>query len=329
MRRAVPTLGAILLGALAVLASPAAARSPLRVIAPTPGHAIVAIGVDAGRVLLGENPSGDSGCARLVLVRLRGATTTLTQPAGPTCASGGRLDEASLGARTIGLALDRAMWRVQLPDGGALIASGGSGEAEQVMARASAGSATALGPVVAQHWLRLYGSVRGGSGWITSGNRKVKWRSATAYAPVGLDDAEHVVAVGPSGAIAMFHPHGAVYARSVAADALTAAVDGAAVLVLRRDRRTMDVRGLDGDLRATHRLRGRAAAAIDACNGLAVYVGGGGVVRAISLGAWRDVVLHRPAPGMRVLDVQVAPRFVAVLERGPAAPRGRVVLYAR
>ena len=198
----------------------------------------------------------------------------------------GRFDEGVPADRGLGLALDRAMWRVVLPDGGVQIVSGGVGEDEHVMA------------------------------------------SADAYAPVGLDDDEHVVAVGPSGAIAMFHPHGTVYARNVAADARTAAVDGSTVLVLRRDLRTIDVRRLDGARTATHRLPGTAAPILDACDGAAVVIVGG-AVRRIDLAGWRVQVVHRPATGMRVVDAQIAPGFIAVLERGPAAPNGRVLIYAR
>ena len=209
-------------------------------------------------------------------------------------------------------------------------------EPEEILARATdidSQRGPFLGPVVATNWLRLFGSYSrepGGTltGSVISGNRRTLWKTAGPVPPLGLDDEEHVVSVGSSGAIAMWHAHGARYGRVADAHARTAAIDRGVVTVLRSDEARIDVRTLSGRLVTSWPVAHGAAPLLDADESIVVYFTSK-AVHELALSSGRDRVVGEAPPGAVIIDAQIEPRFLAYAYRGGPAPAGRVVVIAR
>jgi hypothetical protein len=126
----------------------------------------------------------------------------------------------------------------------------------------------------------------------------------------------------------MWHAHGARYGSVVDAHAAAAAVDGNTVVVLRSDRRRLDVRRLSGRLIASWPVAGGAAPLLDAEDGVAVYIAGH-AVHEVTLDNGYDRIVATAPNGTALLDAQIAQRFVAYAVRGGTAGLGRVVILQR
>ena len=229
---------ALALSTLAVASAPAAPRT----FAPSPGHRLAGFALDREWLALAEDPATPGGCPIVRLVAATGGMPRpLTRAGGPTCALGGSFS-VHPGGRAIGTAIVRAIWVVRRGEN-AIVVKASPHERESVLARAAA---SALGPVVATNWLRLFARNTPTTGAVVSGNSRALWTSQEPVRSLGLDDAEHVVSVSADGAISMWHAHGARYGQVGEAHATAAAVDRGVVAVLRSDRALLDVRRLSG-----------------------------------------------------------------------------------
>lgn len=304
-------------------------------IAPSSGHALAGFALDRERLALAEDPVAAGACPLVRLVHVgEGSGTSLTRPNGPTCSFGGRF-WVRPGARAIGVALDKALW-VLRSGSEAVAVKSSPREQEVVLARVRGivpGRGPFLGPVVATNWLRLFGWYTRGPegtlrGRVVSGNSRTLWAARGPVPPLGLDDEEHAVSVGSAGAIAMWHAHGARYGRVPAARAKAAALDEGLVDVLRVDRPRLDVRDLSGRVVASWPVAPEAAPLLDADGGVAVYLSGRDV-HELDLGSGRDRVVASAPAGTALLDAQIERRLLVYAYRGPADPRGTVVLLSR
>ena len=292
------------------------------------GREITAFALDRTHVAVAENALSATGCPSVSTGRIGSALKRITTSDGPTCVPGSVIASPSTGQRDLGVALDRAMWIIRPSSGGATAIQGSSYEPEEVLQRVGARSATTIGPVLAENWLRLYGVQRAGVGWVVSGNRLEKWRDSTAYIPAALDAEEHVIVIGPSGALAGFHPHGARYGRVADAHARAVAVEGQRIYVMRSDRSQLDIYSLGGRRLGSRLLVGQPSPLLDVDGGVVVYISGG-AARALTVATGNDRPIMRVGATGRVLDVQITDRLVGVLEWGGAARTGRVRVVAR
>lgn len=315
-----------LLGLLALLVLPSLALATT--YEAPPGRAIAAFALDRTHVAIAENALSATGCPSVSVGRSGSSLKRITKAGGPTCIAGATIAAPSTGQRELGVAIERAIWIARPFDGGALAIMGSSYEPEEVLQRVGPQSATTLGPVLAENWLRIYGVQRAGVGWITSGNRLEKWRDSTAYIPAALDAEEHVIVIGPSGALAGFHPHGARYGRVADAHARAVAVEGRRVYVLRSDRPELDVYSLMGRRLSSRKLVGQPLPLLDVDGGVVVYSSGGSA-HALTVATGKDRPIMRLGATGRVLDVQITDRLVGVLEWGGSVRTGRVRVVAR
>ncbi len=318
--------GLVALAAI-LLAGCGGGAEPARVVEPADGMRLAAVALDGDRLLVVEEPIA-AGCPVVRLGPRDGDLAAITAPGGPTCVEGARLADPEPGGRAAGVALDRAVWAIATPDGATRVVMGSAEEGEELLQESAGPAAPRLGTVVAARWLRLYGAVdEAGTGWVTSGNRRELWRSDLAYVPVAVDAQEHVVVLGPTGALAAWHPHGDRYGEVPDADAQAAAVSGDRVAVLRRDGRTVDVRDLAGAIASTFPLDVDAAGPIDMDGDAVVLVAGGAAYR-LDLGSGSLEPLPVP-DDLRVLDVAISDDAIAVLVEGGDAPGRQVLVLDR
>ncbi|HET7566531.1 MAG TPA: hypothetical protein VFJ91_00945 [Gaiellaceae bacterium] len=296
------------------------------------GHRVAGFSLDRDRVALAEDAAG-RGCPLVVVARIPASPQRVTAAAGETCRFGGRF-WVRPGARAVGNAIGKALWVLRRGDAAEAV-KGGIGERESPLVRVTGitDRGPFLGPVVAQNWLRLFGdysrfpdgTLVGGA--ISANNREL-WAATGPVLPLGLDRAEHAVAVGADGSIATWHAHGAHYGEVADAHARAAAVDEDTVYVLRSDAPRLDVRTLDGTLVRSWPVAAGAAPLLDVSGNEAVYLAGG-AVHALRVDTGADSLLARASRGATLLDAQVSPAFVAWAERGGAAGAGRVVAVRR
>jgi hypothetical protein len=333
-----------LVAVLAAVAAGSAARAGTGTraravtFAASPGHRIAGFSLDRDWLAIAEDPTAKGACPLVVLVRVPGGMPrrTLTKAGGATCRFGGRF-WVRPGERAIGNAIVRALW--VLRRGSVAIAVKASPtEPEVVLVRVAditAQRGPFLGPVVATNWLRLFGfysALPNGTliGGAISANNRELWAATGPVLPLGLDDAEHAVAVGADGSIAMWQAHGARYGQVPDAHARAAALDGGTVLVLRDDKPELDVRLLSGKLVRSWPVAPGAEPLLDAdvAHDLAVYIAGNAVHELrLDTGADR-VAAHAPA-GSTLVDAQLEPRFLAYAYRGGPAGAGQVVVVPR
>lgn len=326
-------VGAVL-AAVTTTASAVSAPGPGTTVFPArPGHRIAGLSLDRSWLAVAEDATG-SGCP---LVRIYGVPSgegrDVTRPGGESCRFGGRF-WVRPGSRAIGNAIGKALWVLRRGNAAEAV-KGGIGEAESPLVRVTGitDRGPFLGPVVAQNWLRLFGDYsRFPNGTLVGGaisaNNRELWAATGPVLPLGLDKAEHAVAVGADGAIAMWHAHGAHYGEVPDAHARAAAVDEGTVYVLRSDRPELDVRRLDGTLVRSWPVAQGAAPLLDVAGDEAVYLAGGGV-HLLRVDSGVDRVLARASRGATLLDAQISPTFVAWAERGGVAGSGRVVVTRR
>jgi hypothetical protein len=321
----------LVLGSAAATASSSARMT----FAPSPGHRVAGFALDRQWLVLAEDPASAGACPVVRLVPATGgAARQLTRQNGPTCLLGGRF-WVRPGARAIGVAIVRALWVVRHGDT-AIAVKSSPRESEEVLERVTnidSQRGPLLGPVVASNWLRLFGSYSRGPGGtligsVISGNRRTLWTTTGPVPALGLDDEEHVVSVGSSGAIAMWHAHGARYGRVTNAHARTAAIDRGVVTVLRSDPAHIDIRTLSGRLVASWPVARGAAPLLDADQSIAVYFTTR-AVHELALSSGRDRIVGEAPPGAVIIDAQIEHRFLAYAYRGGPAPAGRVVVLPR
>jgi hypothetical protein len=331
--------------ALAAVTSSAAAVSasgpgPGRTVFPArPGHRIAGFSLDRVWLAVAEDATR-SGCP---LVRVYGVPSgygrDVTPPGGETCRFGGHF-WVRPGSRAVGNAIGKALWVLRRGNAAEAVKGGVDSNLIHVLPEAPLVRVTGitsrgpfLGPVVAQNWLRLFGdysrfpdgTLVGGA--ISANNREL-WAATGPVLPLGLDRAEHAVAVGADGSIATWHAHGAHYGEVADAHARAAAVDEGTVYVLRSDAPRLDVRTLDGTLLRSWPVAAGAAPLLDVSGNEAVYLAGG-AVHALRVDTGADRVLARASAGATLLDAQISPAFVAWAERGGTAGTGRVVAVRR
>ena len=309
--------------AFSLLATTSATAAPIS-FAPSPGHRIAGFALDREWLAVAEDPVSLHGCPVVRLVDVvDGKPRALTRPKGPTCGFGGTF-AVRPGGRAIGTAIDRAMWVVRR-GANAIVVKASPHEPEAVLARAPM---SALGPVVATNWLRLFAHNLPEDGAVVSGNSRTLWTSPEPVRSLGLDDEEHAASATADGAIAMWHAHGARYGQVSEAHARAVAVDRGVVVVLRSDRALLDVRRLSGTRIASWPVARGAASLLDVDSGVAVYVAGRDV-HELTLATGTDRVVARAPSGATLLDAQIERRLVAYAIRGGSAGTGRVVFIRR
>lgn len=305
-------------------------------LVPEPGHAIAGFSLDSGWVALAEDPTDAADCPEVVMAEADGGPPeVLTTYEGPTCQLGGSF-WVRPGMRAIGNAEEKALWVVHNGPT-ALAVKASMIEPEVVLAKVTGITASGpfLGPVVASRWLRLFGkysvsadgALRGG---VISGNGRELWTAVGPVLPLGLDAAEHAVAVGADGSIEMWHAHGARYGHVPDARAKAAGVGGGQVLVLRSDKPLLDVRLLSGKLVRSWPVADHAAPLldVDAPDHLVVYLAGPRV-HVLDYTNGRDVVAARAPAGTTLIDAQIDSDYLAYALRGGPAGPGRVVVVRR
>ena len=302
---------------------------------PIPGHRIAGFGFDRRWLALAEDPDTSGGCPIVQIVTTTGGKArSLTRSGGPTCRLGGHF-WVRPGARAVGVAIVKALWIVRR-GATAIAVKAAPDEPESVLVQVSGidqQRGPFLGPVVATSWLRLFGRYTRGTngtlaGDVVSGNRRTLWSATGPVLPLGLDDEEHAISVGAGGSIAMWHAHGARYGRVQNARARAAALDRGLAVLLRFDRRRVDVRRLSGRRTASWPVAAGAAPLLDADGGTAVYLAGRSV-HELDLATGADRIVAVTPRGTTVLDAQVEGRLVAYAYRGGPAAAGRVIVLRR
>jgi hypothetical protein len=323
--------------ALRASASGLRAQQRTAVFPASAGHRIVGFSLDRDWLTIAEDATAKGVCPLVVLARVpSGTQRALTKPGGATCRFGGRF-WVRPGDRAIGNAITKALW-VMRRGSTAIAVKASTIEPEVVLVRLTGITAQRgpfLGPVVATNWLRLFGdysALPDGTliGGVISANNFELWAATGPVLPLGLDDAEHAVAVGSDGSIAMWQAHGARYGQVPDAHALAAAVDDGEVLVLRDDKPQLDVRQLSGELVRSWPIASGAAPLLDAdvAHNLAVYIAGGSV-HELHLDTGVDQVVATAPAGSTLLDAQLEPRFLAYAYSGGPAGAGQVVVVQR
>ncbi len=314
------------------------AQARTAVFSAAAGHRIAGFSFDRDWLTIAENATAKGSCPLVVLLRVPSGRPryTLTKPGGATCRFGGRF-WVRPGERAIGNAIVKALW-VMRRGSTAIAVKASTTEPEVVLVRLAditPQRGPFLGPVVATNWLRLFGdysALPDGTliGGAVSANNRELWAATGPVLPLGLDDAEHAVAVGSDGSIAMWQAHGARYGQVPDAHARTAALDDGKVLVLRDDRPQLDIRLLSGELVRSWPVAPGAAPLLDAdvAHDLAVYIAGG-AVHEIRLDTGVDRIAARAPAGSTLLDAQLEPRFLAYAYSGGPAGAGRVVVARR
>ena len=323
--------------AVAAAAGGSAARGGQAAVtfSAAPGHRIAGFSLDRDWVAIAEDATAKGACPEVVLAQApAGKPRDLTRPGGASCRFGGRF-WVRPGVRAVGNAIVKALW--VLRNGAAAEAISSSPSEPEValvrVAKITAQRGPFLGPVVAQNWLRLFGDYTAFpdgtlAGGAISANDRQLWAAVGPALPVGLDRAEHAVAVGADGSIAMWHAHGAHYGEVADAHARTAAVDEGTVYVLRSDAPQLDVRQLDGTLVRSWPVAAGAAPLLDVSGNEAVYIAGQDV-HALRVDTGADRVLATVPAGSTLLDAQITPRFLGYAYRGGPAGAGRVVVRGR
>jgi len=299
------------------------------------GHKVVGFAIDRDWLVIAEDPDNPGACPIVVLARVpTGRPQELTRAGGETCRFGGHF-WVRPGMRPIGNAITRALWVLRRGSRAEAVKASPS-EREALLVRVTGITADRgpfLGPVVATNWLRLFGDyTRGMNGVLVGGaisaNDRQLWADSGPVIPLGLDDQEHAVSVGADGSIAMWHAHGAHYGVVADAHALTAALDGGTVYVLRDDAPMLDVRTLSGQLVHSWPVADGAAPLLDVDGSDAVYAAGN-AVHELRLEDGSDRVVARAPRGSTLLDAQIEKRFLAYAVRGGSAGPGRVVVVRR
>ena len=327
------TLVAALL-ALAAGSATAAQPGP-QTFSVSAGHRLAGFSLDRDWLTIAADGTASGACPQVELVHLPGgAPQQLARPGGASCTFGGRF-WVRPGMRAVGNAIDKALW--VLRNGASAAAISASPNEREValvrVAKITAQRGPFLGPVVAQNWLRLFGDYTAFpdgtlSGGAISANNRQLWAATGPVIPLGLDKAEHAVAVGADGSIAMWHAHGAHYGEVADAHALTAAVDGSKVYVLRSDLPQLDVRLLAGTLVRSWPVTAGAAPLLDVSGNLAVYLAGLDV-HELNVVTGADTILATAPAGSTLLDAQITPQYVGYAYRDGPAGAGQVVVVSR
>lgn len=322
MRRAGVVAAAALVAASVsaclAFARPAAQGTTFTVAA---GHRLAGFGFDRDWLTLAEDSTSAGACPEVELIDVRsGKRDALTELGGASCRFGGSF-WARPNARPIGNAIVKALWVLRRGQQ-AIAVKASTTEPEVVLDQVSGGQV--LGPVAAKNWLRLFVT----PGGVVSGNQRTLYSGPTTTMLLALDKQEHAVSVDASGAIAMWHAHGARYGVVADAHARAAAMSNGHAFLLRDNAPWLDVRALSGKLLHSWRIPRGARPLLDVSGNKAVYLVGRSV-HELDVRNGRDVVVATAPKGSTLVDAQIEPRFLAYGYRGGPGGAGRVVVVPR